>query len=62
MNIKKITIASDHAGYEIKIQVIKFLHTLNFLVFDQGVYNNKSIDYPDPIPLKWHMLIIMLIV
>ena len=44
---KKICIASDHAGYNLK-EIIKD-HLINkyVSVFDLGPYEEKSVDYPD---------------
>ena len=44
--MKKIFIASDHAGYKLKKSVIfKFSKKLN--IIDLGPQENKSVDYPD---------------
>lgn len=48
MNISKIYIASDHAGYEAKMQVKSILENMGILVIDLGTDNAKnSVDYPD---------------
>lgn len=48
MNISKIYIASDHAGYETKMQVKGILENMGVLVIDLGTDNAKnSVDYPD---------------
>lgn len=42
----KIIIASDHAGYELKEQIIKhFQHEFDFE--NIGTFSNESVDYPD---------------
>lgn len=43
---KKVFIASDHAGYEYKSEVIKFLNS-DFDVLDLGPNSTESVDYPD---------------
>lgn len=43
----KISIASDHAGYEYKTEIIKYLNTLGHEVIDFGTDSNSSVDYPD---------------
>ena len=43
----KIAIGSDHAGYELKEEIVKFLQTNNYEVFDFGTCDSKSVDYPD---------------
>ena len=49
MNIlfKKICIASDHAGYNLKEKVKHFLINKNISTIDLGPDNDKSVDYPD---------------
>lgn len=48
MNISKIYIASDHAGYEAKMLVKSILENMGVLVIDLGTDNAKnSVDYPD---------------
>ncbi len=41
-----IFIASDHAGYEIKESIVKFLEE-KYVVKNLGCDSNKSVDYPD---------------
>lgn len=44
----KIFLGADHAGFELKEQVKKFLVKLGFDVIDKGAYEfNKTDDYPD---------------
>ena len=47
MNVIKIAIGSDHAGFDLKEAVIKFLKSKNIAVKDFGPYTNESADYPD---------------
>jgi ribose 5-phosphate isomerase B len=42
-----IALGSDHAGFQLKEQVIGFLQTLSLKYKDFGVYNCESADYPD---------------
>jgi ribose 5-phosphate isomerase B len=42
----KISIGSDHAGFEYKKEIITFLNAENE-VKDQGTFSNESCDYPD---------------
>ena len=44
--MKKILIASDHAGLKLKKQVIPLLEK-KFTFHDLGPSNDKSVDYPD---------------
>lgn len=44
---KKIVIASDHAGFELKKIIIDYLSQLNIVVLDKGTYTQDSVDYPD---------------
>lgn len=49
MNKKKeiIAIASDHAGYEMKIKIAAHLKENGFETFDFGTHSTESVDYPD---------------
>ncbi len=44
---KKIAIASDHAGFQLKIEVIEYLKSIEIECNDFGAYSNESTDYPD---------------
>ena len=43
----KISIASDHAGFEMKTKIMKFLEKNGFSLVDRGPSNSESVDYPD---------------
>ena len=45
--MKKIVLASDHAGYSLKELLKKFLLKKNYLVKDVGTTNQDKVDYPD---------------
>jgi len=45
--LKKIVIASDHAGYSLKEYVKKFLIRNKLSIRDVGTKNNERVDYPD---------------
>ena len=47
MNNKNITIASDHAGYDLKNYLVKAIINMGFKVIDLGTNSNDSVDYPD---------------
>ena len=44
---KKICIASDHGGYNLKESIKDFLIKRNISIIDLGPYENKNVDYPD---------------
>ena len=44
---KTITIACDHAGYDLKNALKKEILNLNFKVIDCGTNSTESVDYPD---------------
>ena len=44
---KKICIASDHGGYNLKEEIKNFLIKKKISIFDVGPYQNKTVDYPD---------------
>lgn len=46
MNIKKITVGCDHAGFGLKKTVIAHLEERGFEVFDVGTHSTDSCDYP----------------
>lgn len=43
----KLSIGSDHAGYDLKKQIFEYLEKEGHVVIDQGTYNKDSVDYPD---------------
>ena len=43
----KVSIASDHAGFEMKSKIIKYLESNDFSLIDRGPSNADSVDYPD---------------
>ena len=45
--MKKIVIASDHAGYSLKEYIKNFLLKKKILIKDVGTKNDESVDYPD---------------
>ena len=45
--MKKIVLASDHAGYSLKEYVKKFLNRKKLQIKDVGVNTNEKVDYPD---------------
>ena len=47
MKDNKITIGSDHAGYELKLKVIAHLQERGIEAIDVGTYSTDSCDYPD---------------
>ena len=44
---KKICIASDHAGFQLKESIKNFLINKNISTIDLGPMNENSVDYPD---------------
>ena len=42
-----IAIGSDHGGFELKNKIVKWLLDNGYDIKDFGVYENKSVDYPD---------------
>src|SRR5579863_9015778 len=43
----KIAIGGDHAGFEYKAELIKYLTSKGFELNDFGPFTNESCDYPD---------------
>lgn len=46
-NSLKIAIASDHAGFELKLKLVNYLEKKDMKIKDFGTHSNKSADYPD---------------
>jgi ribose 5-phosphate isomerase B len=42
-----IAIGSDHAGFELKKEIIDFLKDRNIHIIDKGAYSSERADYPD---------------
>ncbi|MBN2273195.1 MAG: ribose 5-phosphate isomerase B [Bacteroidales bacterium] len=47
MKQKKIVIACDHAGYELKVRLIEYLKEKQFIIEDLGTDSGESTDYPE---------------
>lgn len=45
--MKKLAIASDHAGFELKETIIAYLHDKGVELEDFGPVNSDRVDYPD---------------
>lgn len=44
---KKVALAADHGGFELKEELKKHLESLGYLIFDFGTNSKESVDYPD---------------
>jgi len=47
MKAYKLGIACDHAGYEMKVELIKYLAEKGCSIVDFGANSSASVDYPD---------------
>jgi ribose 5-phosphate isomerase B len=43
----RLVLGSDHAGYELKQELVKFLQSLGHEVLDVGTCSTAPVDYPD---------------
>ena len=43
----KVTLASDHAGFELKQFLLGHVRSLGHEVIDAGTHSNAAVDYPD---------------
>lgn len=43
----KVSVASDHAGYELKEVIVKWLKENGYETIDEGPFSGDSVDYPD---------------
>jgi ribose 5-phosphate isomerase B len=44
---ESIAIASDHAGYQMKLSLISYLETQGYTLKDFGAYSSNSTNYPE---------------
>ncbi len=42
----KIAFACDHAGFELKEELINYCNLVNYTIKDFGSFSNESVDYP----------------
>ena len=42
-----VAIGSDHAGFEYKTKLTRWLQDQGFQILDKGVHQDSSVDYPD---------------
>ena len=47
IKIKRIILASDHAGFKLKEEIKRFLIKKRKKILDLGTKNTNSVDYPD---------------
>ncbi len=45
--MKTIGIAADHAGFELKAEIINYLNEKGYKINDFGTNSSESVDYPD---------------
>ena len=45
----KISIGSDHAGFDHKTAIIAMLQKMGHEVIDRGAFSSESVDYPDAV-------------
>lgn len=43
----RVAVAADHAGFELKQHLAKFLANEGYAVFDLGTHSTEPVDYPD---------------
>ena len=43
----RLVIGGDHAGFELKAQLLPYLLEKGYEVDDKGAYSTESVDYPD---------------
>jgi len=53
----KIALGADHAGYQLKDKIKKYLEQLGLEVRDEGTLSGESVDYPDYARLVAHDVI-----
>jgi ribose 5-phosphate isomerase B len=45
--VKKVALASDHGGYQLKGEIIDYLKSKNYELIDLGTNSEESVDYPE---------------
>ena len=45
--VRQIEIGCDHAGFELKQVIVKYLENKGIKVNDHGAFSTESVDYPD---------------
>ena len=45
-NNRNIAIGSDHAGFEYKEEIKKYLESSGYSIIDVGIFSTDSVDYP----------------
>lgn len=45
--MRKIAVGCDHAAFDFKEKMVKYLKDKGYTVDDFGTYSNESVDYPD---------------
>ena len=45
--IQKLHIGCDHAGFDLKQELINLLSSQNYVLTDHGCFSKESMDYPD---------------
>jgi RpiB/LacA/LacB family sugar-phosphate isomerase len=43
----RVVLGSDHAGFELKQQILEYVREMGHEVLDVGTYDLSSVDYPD---------------
>lgn len=43
----RVVLGSDHAGYELKQQILDYVKELGHEILDVGTHDSSSVDYPD---------------
>lgn len=43
----RVVLGSDHAGFELKQQILEYVRELGHEVLDVGTHDTSSVDYPD---------------
>lgn len=45
--MKRVVVGSDHGAFELKNRIKVYLEESGYEVFDAGIHEEKSVDYPD---------------
>jgi len=45
--VKRVALAADHAGFELKNKIAAYLKQVGYECLDLGTHNKEAVDYPD---------------
>ncbi|NDA64406.1 MAG: ribose 5-phosphate isomerase B [Chitinophagia bacterium] len=53
-NMPTLAIGSDHAGFDLKVELLRYLQSKGYIVYDFGAFSPERVDYPDVAKIVAH--------